>query len=130
MKPLFQVLDALPDSFTWPVSAEVPINGGDTVTLDFEVEYYRIEDTRLKEMSGAPGYGDRVFSNEEVISEAVKCIRALDENGGMQELTQEELDRLYRHRSARQAIVLALYVAHNGEKAKNSPKPHGTGRRK
>lgn len=116
---MFSFLKDLSNTYTWPVEARVPVNGGKTTAIKFEAEFNRLEKDRLSTIIARLKDGVSEQSDQELLDEVLAGVRAKDDSGKMTPLPDDVRDELFAVIGVQGATVRAFFASITGEKAKN-----------
>jgi len=126
---MFNLLKSLSDTYTWPVAARIPANGGKLTSIQFEAEFCRldadaVETIRTKYINTI---NNRVkntpiedeFGDKELVTEVLYGIKAKDDSGKLTDVPEDIKANLLAVNGVYKTITNAFFVSINGEKAKN-----------
>ena len=105
------------ESFSWPVTIKVPIDGGRYASETFDVEFRRLSHSRLQEISEAIEQGE--LKDPEFVREVVAGWSGITDDSGAVPFSVVMLDRLLDVHGVAKAIVLAYREALAGMLRKN-----------
>lgn len=104
-------------TFWWPVTLNVPVNGGNFQKATFDLEFKRITTSELEAMQ------EDVLRGRIKDKEAAKAIvanwRGVEDEAGAVEFSSSAMDRLLEVPNMATAIASAYAEALSGQKRKN-----------
>jgi hypothetical protein len=106
------------DTYTWPVSIEVPVDGGRHEKQTFDVHFKRMPQKWIREIAKQID-ADEVIDVDVAKKIVVGWAGVTDDAGKEIPFSNKLLDQLLDVPSAAGAIVLAFFKATAGAKAKN-----------
>ena len=115
---MFHLLKDLSDTYTWPVSASVPTNGGKVKVIKFDAEFKRLDSKQIKEMLDQENES-RPKTDDALINEVLAGIKCKDESGAYSDVSNEDVAQLRSVPGIDRAITMSFYASLTGEKAKN-----------
>lgn len=138
---MFNFLDELSETYTWPVTLKLPANGGKVKEVKFYAEFRRLSEEREQEISADTnerikkiinrakqdmeewhdaGDEDAMAQvNENLRDEVLESVGEMDKSGNYTAADSDEAMRLLSLRGATHAILIAYGKSKAGEKAKN-----------
>jgi len=115
---MFHLLKDLTPTYTWPVKAAVPANGGQVALIKFDAEFKRLESERIRKLLDQENES-RPKTDAGLVDEILAGIKAKDESGVYGDVSVADAAELRAVGGIEKAIVLAYYASLSGEKAKN-----------
>lgn len=115
---MFHLLKELTQTYTWPVVACVPANGGNITRIKFDAEFKRISAERIREMND-PTCESRPKTDPELLAEVLVELKSKDEAGQYGPISESDVAELRAVSGVDKYIALAFYASLSGEKAKN-----------
>lgn len=138
---MFNFLDELSETYTWPVILKLPASGGKVKEVTFYAEFRRLSEEREQEISdetnarikkiisrakqeleeGFAAEDDDAMAqvNESLRDEVLESVGEMDKSGSYTAADSAEAGRLLALRGATHAILVAYGKSKSGEKAKN-----------
>lgn len=105
-------------TYTWPVTVELPTDGGKTEKQTFDAEFKRLTQTRVDEIRSAVERGE--MRDSELAREAmVGWSGIVDGDGGQVQFSEKSRDQLLDIPQVSGAVVTALLGSMSGAKRKN-----------
>lgn len=106
------------DSFFWPVTIEVPMDGGRFQKVSFEAKFKRVSRTRYEDMLAQARENN--LKDVDLCREVVCGFKGVgDENSQPLEYNETNRDLLFEDALAVRAMALAYIEAMSGIKRKN-----------
>lgn len=106
------------ETYTAPVTVEIPTNGGKFEKQTFIAEFKRLNRTALREIIQAAA--DRSRDDREIVDDVLVGWSGItDENGDELEFTPENADRVFEVVQVVPAIVSAFFATITSAKEKN-----------
>lgn len=115
---MFHLLKDLTPTYTWPVKAAVPANGGQVELIKFDAEFKRFDSDRIRELVDQESES-RPKTDKGLVNEILAGVKAKDEQGTYGDVSAAEVAELRAVGGVEKAIVIAYYASLSGEKAKN-----------
>lgn len=115
---MFYLLKNLTPTYTWPISAAVPANGGKVALIKFDAVFNRHESDRIHDLVDTDSTS-RPKTDAGLLAEVLAGIKAKDEAGVYGDVSEDHVKELRAVGGVDRAIVLAYYASLSGEKAKN-----------
>ena len=109
-------IDASP-TYTWPVTLELPTDGGKTEKATFDAEFKRLTQTRVDEIKKAVNIGE--MSDADLAREALVGWAGVVDAHGQVPYSEKARDQLLDIPMVSTAIVMALLGSLSGAKRKN-----------
>lgn len=112
---MFQIVQK--DTYWWPVTVELPTDGGRREKHTFEAEFRRMPQTRLDELAGEARSGaveDAVLGNEILVG-----WRGVSAGDAELPFSDTARDRMYALPGARAAVIRAFFESLSGARQKN-----------
>lgn len=104
-------------TYTWPVTVELPTDGGKTEKATFDAEFKRLSQSRVEEIKQAVERGE--MRDADLAREAlVGWSGVVDENGQVP-FSEKARDQLLDIPMVATAIIMALLGSISGAKRKN-----------
>lgn len=138
---MFNFLDELSDTYTWPVTLKLPASGGKVKEIKFYAEFRRLSEEREQEIGKETNNRIRKIIasakqdfeesrdaedddamaqvNENLRDEVLESVGEMDKSGNYTAADSAETERLLSLRGATHAILQAYGKSKAGEKAKN-----------
>lgn len=119
---MFKLLEEVSETYTWPVTAKVPGNGGKVITLKFDAEFRRLPASRMRDLMRGKDEmveGEKPKTVIEVVDEVLVGVNYKGDEGKEFRATDDEKDDLLAVLGVDVAIYVALLSSFKGEKAKN-----------
>lgn len=114
--PMFKIVQNA--TYTWPVTVELPTDGGKTEKQTFDAEFKRLTQTRVDEIRTAVERGE--MRDSELAREAmVGWSGIVDGDGGQVQFSEKSRDQLLDIPQVSGAVVTALLGSMSGAKRKN-----------
>lgn len=114
--PMFKIVQNA--TYTWPVTLELPTDGGKTEKQTFDAEFKRLTQTRVDEIRSAVERGE--MRDSELAREAmVGWSGIVDGDGGQVQFSEKSRDQLLDIPQVSGAVVTALLGSMSGAKRKN-----------
>jgi hypothetical protein len=107
------------DSYSWPVSFEVPIDGGRHERQTFDGEFKRLPQSRIREIGKLIDDGD-ILDSAIAAEVLVGWSGVTDDEGKEIPFSQKSLDQLLDVPLLATSIVVAYFASLQGAKRKNS----------
>jgi hypothetical protein len=105
-------------TYTWPVTVELPTDGGKTEKQTFDAEFKRLTQTRVDEIRQSVERGE--MRDSELAREAmVGWSGIVDGDGGQVQFSEKSRDQLLDIPQVSGAVVTALLSSMSGAKRKN-----------
>lgn len=115
-KQMFKIVQNA--TYTWPVTVELPTDGGKTEKQTFDAEFKRLTQTRVDEIRQAVERGE--MRDSELAREAmVGWSGIVDGDGGQVQFSEKSRDQLLDIPQVSGAVVTALLSSMSGAKRKN-----------
>ena len=105
------------ESFSWPVEVLIAGDGGKFNKAAFDVEFKRVEESRLQEIALAVARDD--MDDRDVVKEVVVGWGGITDNGEAVPFSPANLDRVLEFPGVARAIARSFVAAHRGVAAKN-----------
>jgi len=105
------------ESFSWPVEVMIAGNGGKFTKETFDVEFKRVDESRLQEIAMAVARDD--MDDRDVVKEVVVGWGGITDNGEAVPFSPSNLDRVLEVPGVARAIARSFVAAHRGAAAKN-----------
>ncbi len=106
------------DSYYWPVTVEMPVDGGRFEKASFEVKFKRLPQSRFEEL--VEGAKDGAVSDKEICSEVVCGWKSIaDKDGSPLEYNETNRELLIEDVLAVRAIALSYIESLRGIRRKN-----------
>jgi hypothetical protein len=106
-----------PTSYTWPVTVDLPIDGGRTEKATFDAEFKRVSQSRLEEIRG------QIERNEirdvDLVREVMVGWSGVTDGDNPVPYSEASRDQLLDIPMVASGIVLALFQSISGAKRKN-----------
>lgn len=138
---MFNFLDELSETYTWPVILKLPANGGKVKEVKFYAEFRRLSEEREQEIGKETNERIRKIIehakqdleeardtqdedvmaqvNEDLRNEVMESVGEVDKSGNYTAADSEETGRLLSLRGVTAAILQSYGKSKAGEKAKN-----------
>ncbi len=121
---MFNFLEDIPKSYTWPVEFKVPTNGGKYKKISFQAEFARLnkqESIEMKEAASVKDEEGRLVSitYKDVIESVLIDILAKSDEGKYAPLPEDMKDELLEIVGCEEAIFNAYFASQGREKTKN-----------
>jgi hypothetical protein len=105
------------DTYNWPVTVEVPADGGRTEKSTFDAEFKRLTQSRIEEIR-------KLIEREEIrdvdlVREVMVGWSSVVDQNGEVPFSAQALDQLLEVPMVAGSIVLALFASLSGAKRKN-----------
>ena len=113
------ILDVSP-TYVWPITIEIPNDGGKHSKFTFDGEFARLPQSRLKEISELINKGeidDEMMAREVLVGWPEGAIK--DKQGEPVPFSDAAVDKLMQISKAGSAVVMAFYASLEGAKRKN-----------
>ena len=104
-------------TYTWPVSVNIPTNGGQYDKQTFDGVFKRITDARLKEIRAAIE-ADQI-TDAQFVRELMVDWKGVTDDGSDVPFSQEALDQMLNIPGVAAAVVVAVVESLSGLKRKN-----------
>jgi len=104
-------------TYTWPVTLELPIDGGKTEKATFDAEFKRISQSRVDEIRQAVERGE--MCDADLAREVLVGWSGVVDGDGEVPYSEKARDQLLDIPMVSTAIVMALLGSINGAKRKN-----------
>ena len=104
-------------SYTWPVTVDLPTDGGKTEKATFDAEFRRLTQTRVDEIRQAVERGE--MRDSDLAREALVGWAGVVDADGQVPYSEKARDQLLDIPMVSTAIVMALLGSLNGAKRKN-----------
>ena len=107
------------DTYTWPVSFEIPVDGGRHERHSFDGEFKRLPQSRIREIG-------KLIEDGEILDGAVAAevlvgwVGVTDADGKEIPFSQKALEQLLDFPLLATAIVMGYFASLQGAKRKNS----------
>lgn len=106
------------DRFTWPISFDVPVDGGRHQRQTFDGEFIRLSQSRIRELSAA--LQDQETGDQDIAREVLVGWSGItDDDGEEVPFSKAALDRLLDIPMLATAIVTTYFKSLQGAKTKN-----------
>lgn len=106
------------DSYYWPVTVEIPVDGGRYEKAQFEVRFRRVPQTRFEEMMDGAREGK--ISDKEICREVVVGWKSIgDKNGEALDFSETNKELLLEDVLAVRAIALSYIESLSRVRRKN-----------
>lgn len=106
-----------PTSYTWPVTVELPIDGGRTEKATFDAEFHRLSQSRLEELRG------QIERNEirdvDLVREVMVGWSGVTDGANPVPYSEAARDQLLDIPMVAASIVMSLFQSIAGAKRKN-----------
>lgn len=119
---MFNLLQKLGDTYTWPVTLRAPVDGGKVVEIKFIAKFNRLPVERVREINrGADEMpeGEKPVTVPEAVQEVLVDILYIADDKTTQTASDDEKERLLAVTGADVAIWSGFRASLSGEKAKN-----------
>lgn len=104
-------------TYTWPVTLDLPADGGKTEKQTFDAEFKRLTQTRVEEIRMAVERGE--MRDSELAREAMVGWSGIVDDDGPVPFSEKARDQLLDIPQVSGAIVMALLASLSGAKRKN-----------
>lgn len=104
-------------TYSWPVTVELPTDGGKTEKATFDAEFKRLTQTRVDEIKKAVERGE--MTDADLAREALVGWSGVVDGDGQVPYSEKARDQLLDIPMVSTAIVMALLGSLNGAKRKN-----------
>lgn len=104
-------------TYTWPVTIELPADGGRTEKHTFDAQFQRLSQSRIEEIRGLIERNE--IRDVDLVREVVTGWSNVVDNDGPVPFSAFALDQLLEIPMVASGIVLALFQSISGAKRKN-----------
>lgn len=115
---MFHLLKNITQTYTWPVSASIPVDGGKVTPIKFDAEFKRLSADYVRDLSD-PENDARPKTDTAMVDEIMAGIKAKDEAGIYGDVSESDAAELRAVSGVERAIIMAFFASLSGEKAKN-----------
>jgi len=105
------------NTYTWPVSVNIPVNGGQYDKQTFDGEFKRLSDARLKEIRSSIEAGQ--LTDADFVRELMVGWKGVTDDGADVPFSQSTLAQLLDIPGVAAAVVMAVVESLAGLKRKN-----------
>jgi hypothetical protein len=112
---MFKIIQ--PTSYTWPVTVELPVDGGRTEKATFDAEFKRLSQSRLEEIRGQIERSE--IRDVDLVREVVVGWSGVTDGENPVPYSEAALDQLLDIPMVAASIVMALFQSMAGAKRKN-----------
>lgn len=104
-------------TYTWPVNIEFPADGGRTEKAQFDIEFKRLNQTRLNEIRDAIEKG--TITDLDLAREVIVSWKGITDESGEVPYSETAREQLLEVPRVATAVVVALFESLSGAKRKN-----------
>lgn len=105
------------DSYVWPVTVELPADGGRFEKHTFDIEFKRIPQTRVEQIINDSQEGN--LKDRQIVQELVIGWKGIADGTGELPFSQKNLEMLMDIQSVERAVIIAWLDSLTGAKRKN-----------